>query len=452
MKHTATATVKRRWLPWFAGTVIFLLPLVLWPYAQTDQSSAWQPTSGQVGSLINVAITSEKGLTILYRWSPLALMRSVDEGRTWASIGRGLPQNTSGGLTLTELHPGAAQTLYAIAGSADRRGLYRSTDSGETFGLLYQPLDFSPDRLAIHAVDDADMIALAAGTHFSFSLDGGETWEEKEFEKEITTVLLDSDLWVGGSGFVARSQDSGKSWQGTSLPADTVPRRLQFSVHSANELYALHDGGLLYSTDGGNSWREIDSPTPRTITALAFDPVVWQTLFVGDIAGNIWHSDDNGANWAQLKGPTLGSVEALFLGPVNRDRLYIVSGRELWWTAHHPLQPTATYTPTPSPTPTRTPTLPRTPTSSPTPTPTPTPLPTDTLAPTPTPTYTVTPTPTVTATPRRLSLPSRTATSTATPTPTVSVLQPATPQPPQKPRPHTATPPPTPIPTPTKYR
>ncbi len=422
-----------RWWYWMVGILLFFLPLALWPLAQVDETRNWQPTGTQDRALRGATFASDQGLTTLYRWSSGTLQRSVDEGRTWAMIGEGLPTNTVGGVALHTLKTGSARTVYALAGDANRLGLYRSEDSGATFELLHRPQDFNPTLLAVHAHPETDRLIMASHDYLAWSNDGGITWQSKAMSEGVTVVHVDEVFWAGGVGWLAVMRDDG--WQARSLPSGVTPRQLFSPIREPDQLYVLHDQGLLRGSTDGEDWRPVTLPGSHRITGLTIDPLVWQTLWVGDDSGGIWRSDDWGMTWVHLPSPTTGAVRFLFLAPGDRSRLFIISSFDLWWILQTPSEPTPTLTATPSPTATATATN----------TPSPTPSSTATLTSTFTPTATQTPTSTATHTPLATATAAATATPTNTPTP--SLLPPS---PTFTPLPPTSTPDdPDPQPTPT---
>ena len=431
--QTTGDSTGRRWWLWLAGVLLFFLPLALWPLAEADEIRNWQPTGTQASALRGATLASDQGLTTLYRWSSASLQRSVDEGRSWTMIGEGLPTNSIGGIALHTLKPGSARTVYALAGDADRLGLYRSEDSGATFELLHRPQDFSPTLLAVHAHPEGDRLLMASHDYLAWSTDGGVTWQNRTMSGEVTVVYIDEGFWAGGTGWLTVMRDD--DWQMRSLPLEVTPRQLVSPTREPDQLYILHDQGLLRGSVTGEDWLPITLTKSRRITGLAIDPLVWQTLWVGDDQGGIWRSDDWGRTWQRIPNPTAGAVRFLFLAPGDRSRLFVVSGFDLWWILQTPNEPTPTLTPTPSPTATATSTN----------TPSPTPSPTSTLAPTFTPTHT--PTRASTHTPTPLASATATATPTATsppiPSPTATPSLPTPTSTPDDPHPQ-----PTPIATP----
>lgn len=479
----------RRWLLWGLGLLLFFFPLLAllspaarqWsPFAAaTAGGPTWQlaraqsgAQSGETGTLVEgVAFASGQGLTTLYHWSVQALWRSVDRGRIWSSIGAGLPTTATGALTLLDLQAGGIHTLYALAGPVGRRGLYRSTDSGARFDLLYRPLNFDPVLLAVQPTAAGDLVALAGDETLVLGQDGGSDWRNFSAPGPIQALTVtERGLWAMGNagagnsgelGWVAYTANGGnpaalgEQWQLYPLPADLQPRFLVGAERGPVHLYLGHAAGLSSSSDEGRSWQRLPLPGRFPPQALLLDPIVWQTLLLIDDGGNLWRSDDAGASWRPLPLPPGGAIRraiAVFQTPDDSDRLLAVAGFELWWLLLPSLQPTPTATTTATPTLTATSTASATATA----TPSTTPGPSETPA--------ATPPAAASPTPRRVIVaPAATATRPSAATPAVPPPAPTSPPPPPvlptdtpAPPPLTPTPiptsPPTPVPTATSYR
>ena len=318
--QTSSVSNSHRWWLWIGGILLFFLPFAWWPLAQAEEVRNWQPTGRDVGGLVGATFASDQGLTTIYRWSSAGLWRSVDEGRTWTPIGEGLPATATGGITLHTLEPGGARTVYALAGEESRRGLYRSVDSGATFELLHRPQDFNPSLLAAHAQPDGDWLIMADAEYLSWSEDGGVTWESRQMAGHVSVVHVDDGFWAGGTGWLMVTQED--DWQTLALPDGVTPRRLISPVRNPDQLYILHDQGLLRGATSGDDWETVLLPDSRRITGLAIDPLVWQTLMAGDSVGGIWRSDDWGLTWVRLPSPTEGMVDFLFLAPEDREQTF----------------------------------------------------------------------------------------------------------------------------------
>lgn len=449
----ASSVAARHWRYWLAGIVLFLSPLFLWAQAREGSSAAWTISASDLPAATHATFSSERGLISLYRWSSAGLSRSVDGGLTWAALGEGLPTSVVGSLLLSTIRPGPGRTLYALAGPPDRRGLYRSQDGGASFSLVYQPLSFSPDLIDVGAGATAELIALAANEILTVSGDGGITWREATAPGSVQTLVARERVWAAGEGWLLISEGGGGAWRLPVAIPDGIPRLAVAPQRGPAQLYLLYDDGVWRTLDEGATWQPLALPGAVPVTALAFDPLVWQTLYLGDARGRLWRSDDWGEHWRSLPSPHNGPIRALFQPPGSRERLFAASGFDFWWIDQQPLHPTSTHTPTS--TATATATSSPTATSTATATTAPTATATTTSAASPTPLPTATPTPLPTATP---ALPS--ASATPTPSPSLPSTPPATPQAPTPP-PRAATPtplptltpaPPTPIPTATSYR
>jgi photosystem II stability/assembly factor-like uncharacterized protein len=103
-----------------------------------------------------------------------AIYKSIDGGKTWKELNKGLPAKPFGRVALT-LAPSAPQNLLAIVES-NKTGLYISSDGGEnwkeqsaTFNVVSRPFYFS--TLVIDPKDPKRVYRPALT--FSYSTDGG---------------------------------------------------------------------------------------------------------------------------------------------------------------------------------------------------------------------------------------------------------------------------------------
>lgn len=150
------------------------------------------------------------------------IFKSVDGGKTWRPLEKGLPAKPFGRVALA-LAPSAPENLIAIVESA-KTGLYISSDGGEswkqqsaTFNVVARPFYFS--TLAIDPKDPKRVYRPAYS--FAYSSDGGYSFSEAS--NEGASVHADHHaLWIN--------------------PAHT------------SQLYLGTDGGVFMSLDRGNSW------------------------------------------------------------------------------------------------------------------------------------------------------------------------------------------------------
>ena len=167
--------------------------------------------------------------------------------------------------------PADPDTVYA--GLRDG-GVRRSTDAGRTWvdcGLP-APQVFS---LAVSAADNA----VYAGTEPSAlyrSDDRGETWRELE-------GLLDLP--------------SRPTWSFPPRPWTSHVRWIAPNPHDADVVLAgIELGGLMRSTDGGETWEDHRPGAQRDVHSLAWHPHFEGRAYEAGGGGAAW-SDDHGASW-----------------------------------------------------------------------------------------------------------------------------------------------------------
>ncbi len=147
------------------------------------------------------------------------LHKSIDGGKTWAKIQKGLPELELGRIGLA-ISPADPEVLYAIVEAADRKGgFYRSTNRGATWekrgshvtsGNYYQ--EIIADPVDIHTVYSMD-------TWMKVSHDGGKTFNNcGEDYKHVDNHSMwinpqNNQHWlVGCDGGIYETFDAAKNW------------------------------------------------------------------------------------------------------------------------------------------------------------------------------------------------------------------------------------------------
>ncbi len=169
-----------------------------------------------------------------------AIHKTLDGGKSWRKIGDGLPDSKnsrkiSTGLPRGDLGriglagaPSEPNTIYAIIEADEKgKGVYRSTDFGESWEKRSDRMTTSPQYYNELFVDpnNADVL-YSVDTFTSRSEDGGKTWNPISFKNRHVddhVVWIDpansSHLYIGGDGGVYESWDRGEGWRHiTNLP------------------------------------------------------------------------------------------------------------------------------------------------------------------------------------------------------------------------------------------
>ncbi len=215
-----------------------------------------------------------------------AIARLEETDGSW-SVEVSLPGS---GAQCLALDPTDPDVVYA--GLRDR-GVERTTDGGSTWVDCALPADgvFS---LAVSVADGA----VYAGTEPSAlyrSSDGGGTWDELDallqlpsrptwsfpprpwtsHVRWIAPSPHDADLLLVGIelGGLMRSTDRGETWQDHRPGAQRDVHSLAWHPHALGRAYEAGGGGAAWSDDGGDMWTPADAGRDRHYTwSVAVDP------------------------------------------------------------------------------------------------------------------------------------------------------------------------------------
>lgn len=221
--------------------------------------------------------------------------KSTDAGKTWKNIGLKGTQHISRII----VHPRDPNTVFvaaqgALYGDTKERGIYKSTDGGETWkqvlfvnertGCAELDIDRSNPLIMYAAMWEYGrrpwkVISGGPGSGLYKSVDGGETWLpiQEGLPKELGKMAIavaqsnpdrvyaliesDSEKELGGL-FV--SNNAGKSWSRISDDHRLIQRAwyyIEVFVDPQNEnMVYVMSAPMLRSIDGGKNWEVIDSP------------------------------------------------------------------------------------------------------------------------------------------------------------------------------------------------
>jgi photosystem II stability/assembly factor-like uncharacterized protein len=147
------------------------------------------------------------------------LWKSVDGGRTWKKLSRGLPRLV--GRIGVKAAPGNPRVVYAMTESPEGT-LYRSDDQGETFRCVCHDPEivsrgFYYTDLRVDPVDENRVYAVSS--RLSVSIDGGRTFNRISASTHVDFHALWIDplnparLWQGQDGGLAVSGNGGQTWR-----------------------------------------------------------------------------------------------------------------------------------------------------------------------------------------------------------------------------------------------
>ena len=292
------------------------------------------------------------------------IYRSDDAGENWTNMGL----RNSEHIVKILVDPTATNTVYACVpgklwSDSDERGVYKTTDAGKTWtkvlkganlstGCSMMSMDPSNPKTMYAGMWDfrrkgwtfrsgGDSATAPSASGVFKTTDGGATWTE------LTGTGLPPKPWGRVAVAVApskpqvvyafieavpplnalyRSNDAGKTWQMLDRSQNMIWRPFYFAnliVDPSNpDRVYKPDGGLIVSTDGGQSFSGIAGGAHGDFHDVWVDPKNTDNLITGD-DGGLWFSYDAGNKW--VKNENL-PVSQFYHVSVDMERPYNVYG------------------------------------------------------------------------------------------------------------------------------
>ncbi len=183
------------------------------------------------------------------------------------------------------------------------------------------------------------MYALTGGSGSAVwsSMDGGKHWSGKSWGANNQSMLVSASgtLYLGSAMNFWRSTDLGGSWKQIRMSQAPI---LDLCEGPTGKLFAgSYHGGLLVSTDAGDSWSTSYAGSPGNIIQTIFRDAR-DILLIGGSADGIRRSTDDGTTWVETELNT-GGISAiasnefgtLWAGSME-GRLYNSTDTGMHWT------------------------------------------------------------------------------------------------------------------------
>lgn len=296
--------------------------------------------------------------------------KTSDAGRQWTNVSDGFFKTGSvGAVSVSESNP---NIVYVGMGEHAPRGVmtsygdgvYKSTDAGKTWKHMGLKETRQISRIVIHPENpDVVWVAAQGALHgpnkergIYRSTDGGNTWNQVLFINELTGCselsidhhnpdVLYAAMWEhqrkpwqvvsGGEGSgLYKSTDGGESWKKIEKGIPHEKGKMAISVSRANPelVYALVEsdsqkekGGLFVSRNGGELWSRISGDHRLIQRAWYYievfaDPVDENTVYV--LSASFYKSIDGGKTWEEIS-TNHGDYHDLWINPKNADNMLI---------------------------------------------------------------------------------------------------------------------------------
>ena len=258
--------------------------------------------------------------------------KSDDYGRTWIPIFDQQPTQSIGAIAVAASD---SNTIYVASGEGLHRpdlsvgnGVYKSVDAGRTWTHLGLDDAEQIPGLAIDPRDPNRVFAAVLGHPYGpsrqrglyRSTDGGQTWK-KVIEGDENTGASDVQIDPSNPDTVYASM-----WEAREGPWE-----------DNNEFNGTH-GGLFKSTDGGSTWRSLTNGLPSDLAQIyvAIAPSNVRRLYATVAAASgklgVYRSDDAGESWSQITDDPRpsgriggGDLSVPKVDPRNPDIIYSAS-------------------------------------------------------------------------------------------------------------------------------
>ena len=325
--------------------------------------------------------------------------KTTDAGRTWKPIFDDQPTGSIGDIALAPSNP---EVIYVGSGEGLQRpdlstgdGMYRSSDGGKTWRHLGLREGQQIGSIIVDPKDENRLFVAVLGHPYGAnnergvykSTDGGESFTRVLFKDEDTGAIqlefdpkdsdtIYADLWAGRQGpwengawqgansGLFKSTDGGKNWRQLTKGLPTIEQglgRIGFAISRSDRrrMYATVDakpefGGLYASDDAGESWRKVNTEgriwgRGSDFAEVKVHPKNPDIVFVANTAS--YKSIDGGKTFTGFKGAPGGDdYHRIWINPDTPDTMLFatdqgatitVNGGETWSSWYN--QPTAQF-------------------------------------------------------------------------------------------------------------
>ncbi len=291
----------------------------------TDGGTNWSPvTDGQItSSSIGAVAVAETNPDIVYIGGGETQLRgsitqgdgvykTTDGGKTWRHLGLKETQ----AISRIRVHPTNPNIVYVAAlghpyGDNEERGVFRSTDGGNTWKKVLYVSD---------KAGAADLIIDRTNPNVLYA----STWQVYRKAYKMWGGGPDCKLW--------KSLDGGDTWinltQNPGMPEGPIGKiGVTVSPVDPNRVWAIveaNEGGVFRSDDGGWTWERLNDE--RKLRQRAFyysriyaDPQDKETVYCLNV--RFWKSTDGGKTFDVQIRPPHGDNHDLWIDPNDPNRM-----------------------------------------------------------------------------------------------------------------------------------
>lgn len=216
-------------------------------------------------------------------------------------------------------------TLFAATGDINTnrvtgRGVYRSTDGGQTWLPSNKGIESETVGKVLQAPNDPNVLICITKTGIFKSTDKGQNWVKKSVTRDFRDLEIkpnDPNIWYasnwsgsGTSAYLYVSKDQGETWTIKNVFNGLYPDsryEIEISKAEPNKLYLLGGNRMVYSINDGDSFKLMHSGGSFLVN---YDDQGWYNAAfeVSDFnpkimySGNVrmFKSEDGGLTWLRV--------------------------------------------------------------------------------------------------------------------------------------------------------
>ncbi len=310
--------------------------------------------------------------------------RTNDYGRIWTPIFDDQPSGSIGAIGISQSDP---NVIYVGSGEGLQRpdlatgdGMYKSTDAGKTWTHLGLRNAQQIPQIVVDPADPNRLFVAVLGHPYGpneergifRSTDGGQTFEKVLYKDEYTSGndmridpanpnIVYAVLWqqqqsfIEGQGFggaangVFKSTDGGTTWnQLTNGLPSVIQANIAIAPSNSKVIYALAATAtptnsvtgvvnLYKTTDGGEHWAPVLSDSTRVmdqrplarigggdLPTVTVDPKNENVIYSASVV--MWRSENGGVSWTAVRGSPGGDdYQRVWVNPNNPDIILAIS-------------------------------------------------------------------------------------------------------------------------------
>jgi photosystem II stability/assembly factor-like uncharacterized protein len=257
------------------------------------------------------------------------IKKSTDYGATWFTIAPQGIDNVARSYWLDGETGFVAGFNSVLARTTDGGYTWTTSRVGSDPSLNYRPAAICFATAAVGWLGGSTYKKGSPyGESFLKTVDGGRTWVNQRTPSGFRIRWIDVDdpkhAWAGGPDGVVYTNDGGSSWRTSNAPSWLW----DFAAASPTQAWATDSDGRIYRTLDGVNWKRIDAGVSGSFWQITFADAThgWA---MGD---KFIRTVDGGSSWRELPRPPVTACNVLSFADRDRGVVGYTMGQQLYRT------------------------------------------------------------------------------------------------------------------------